>query len=214
MQVLLNQSAWLSAPAYFFAAYAWALLALFVGYSLGTFVWGKLLAGPCQRALGHNPPLHAHLCRALAVGLCALLQFAIGWLPLLLESRVDSIAIADWGLGMVMLGSITGCVYPLMGRLGGGTGLCVALGALLGVSTIVALLVVASWLALLLYNRTPAVATLLCLLLAPIYLLVCGESWTWVAYACVAGLLLGWVQRQLLCAALKKSAPPIGRLLK
>jgi glycerol-3-phosphate acyltransferase PlsY len=82
----------------------------------------------------------------------------------------QSLAISDAGLGAVGLAAFLGHLYPVFFGFKGGKGVATAFGVLLGLSWIVGLAVLATWLIMAFLFRYSSLAALIATALAPFYI--------------------------------------------
>jgi glycerol-3-phosphate acyltransferase PlsY len=138
-----------------------------------------------------------------------LLDAAKGWLPVVLVKWFGKPYGLDEGtVAMVGLAAFLGHLYPVYFKFVGGKGVATALGVLLGVSGILGLATVLTWVIMAYFFRYSSLASLTAALFAPVYY-VFGDGVAW--YMSTEILMAISVMSLLL---IYRHAENIGRLAK
>ena len=185
-------------------AFAYPLLATLAAYALGSLSFAVIVSRAMglsdPRTFGSKNPGATNVLRSgskLAAIATLLLDAAKGWLPLALVQWVG----APYGLGagtlaLVALAAFLGHLYPVFFRFKGGKGVATALGVVVGVSPLLGLAVLASFVIVVFFSRYVSLASLVAAVFAPVYYLF-GDGVAWVAdrevllsMAVMAGLLV------------------------
>jgi len=119
-------------------------------------------------------------------------DFLKGLLPVLLACWAGLEAV---GLALTALAAFLGHLYPIFFGFEGGKGVATAFGAILGLSWLVALAVLATWLLVAFVARTSSLSALTAAVLAPIYSWWFGLPGAQSAVILVMALLLIWRHR-------------------
>jgi acyl phosphate:glycerol-3-phosphate acyltransferase len=183
------------------------IMGILVAYLLGSIssaiVVSYLLRLPDPRTTGSGNPGATNVLRAgskLGAALTLIGDVAKGWLPVFIVMQLGFYP--GWMIGLVGLAAFLGHLYPLYFGFKGGKGVATALGVILAISPLTALLVIATWLLVAVILRYSSLAALVAALAAPIYLaFVYPDPWL-VTALCVMTLFLyarhyGNIQRLL-----------------
>jgi len=183
-------------------------LAAFAAYLIGSLSFAVLvsrsmgLADP--RSYGSGNPGATNVLRSgskKAAIATLLLDAAKGWLPVFVVRvfgpawGLDDTAVAAAGLAAFL-----GHLYPVFFRFQGGKGVATALGVLLGISPLLGLATLLTWLIVAVFFRYSSLAALVAAVFAPFYL-VLGAGLAWprstavIAAVSVMALLLVWRHR-------------------
>ena len=171
------------------------------GYLIGSvssaIVVSALLRLPDPRTSGSRNPGATNVLR-LGSKIGALLtlvgDIAKGLLPVL----AVSCWISDHGLLLVAtgLGAFLGHLFPLYFKLAGGKGVATALGVVLAIQPLVALMQIATWLLVALVFRYSSLAALVTAVATPFYLWLAGDETSFIVLGAVLAVLLFWRHRQ------------------
>jgi glycerol-3-phosphate acyltransferase PlsY len=164
--------------AYFIGA---VLLAYLIGSLSFAVIVSKAFGLQDPRSYGSKNPGATNVLRSgskKAAVATLLLDAFKGWLPVVLVKWFGG----DYGLGdgtvaAVALAAFLGHLYPVFFRFKGGKGVATAAGVLLGVSWILGLAVLATWLLVAYVSRYSSLAALAAAVLAPAYYLLCDGAY-------------------------------------
>ncbi len=152
-------------------------LFVIVAYLLGSIpfalVSSKLFGLADPRTYGSKNPGATNVLRSgnklaallTLVGDAAKGWFAV-WLAFLFESQFQ---VGQAGMAGVCIAVFLGHLFPIFARFKGGKGVATALGVLLGISPLLGLVVLATWLCVALLTRYSSLSALISAILAPIY---------------------------------------------
>ncbi len=126
-----------------------------------------------------------------------LLDAIKGWLPVaLVKWYGQPYGLEEGTLALVGLAAFLGHLFPVFFRFVGGKGVATALGVLVGISGVLGLATVATWLLIAYFFRYSSLASLVAALFAPVYY-VFGDGAAWaldgrimVAVVVMSGLLI------------------------
>jgi len=154
--------------------------------------------------------------KAAAVATLVLDAFK-GWLPVVLVQWFGApFGLGDGTLALVGLAAFLGHLYPVFFQFKGGKGVATAAGVLLGVSWVLGLATLGTWLIVAFFSRYSSLASLAAALFAPFfYLLGDGAAWytdKWIAAAVVLiSLLLVYRHRENINKLLSGTESRLGR---
>lgn len=162
------------------------LLAYLIGSISTAILVSRLLGLPDPRHSGSGNPGATNVLRLggkLPAALTLLGDILKGWLPVLVFLQLDYLPSAM--IALIGLAAFLGHLYPLYFEFKGGKGVATAVGVVLAISPITALLLIATWLITAAAFRYSSLAALVAALAAPIYLsLVAPDPWL-VAMLCI-----------------------------
>ena len=171
------------------------------GYLIGSvssaIVVSALLRLPDPRTSGSRNPGATNVLR-LGSKIGALLtlvgDIAKGLLPVL----AVSCWISDHALllAAIGLGAFLGHLFPLYFKFAGGKGVATALGVVLAIHPLVALMQIATWLLVALVFRYSSLAALVTAAATPLYLWFAGDEISFILLGVVLAALLFWRHRQ------------------
>ena len=171
------------------------------GYLIGSvssaIVVSALLRLPDPRTSGSRNPGATNVLR-LGSKIGALLtlvgDIAKGLLPVL----AVSCWISDHALLLAAtgLGAFLGHLFPLYFKFTGGKGVATALGVVLAIHPLVALIQIATWLLVALVFRYSSLAALVTAAATPLYLWLAGDETSFIVLGAVLAVLLVWRHRQ------------------
>ncbi|OGT33537.1 MAG: glycerol-3-phosphate acyltransferase [Gammaproteobacteria bacterium RIFCSPHIGHO2_02_FULL_39_13] len=101
---------------------------------------------------------------------------------------------AFW-LGIVAFAAVVGHIFPLYFGFKGGKGVATAVGAILGLSFISGILVAAAWAAVAFIVRYSSLASLVAIILAPIFLLLFAKAAFFIPAVLIAALVI-WKHKE------------------
>ena len=166
--------------------YAYAIGATLLAYLLGSLsfavIVSKLMGLSDPRSYGSKNPGATKVLRSgskPAAIATLLLDGLKGWLPVVLVKWFG----ADYGLGdgtMAAVGfaAFLGHLYPVFFQFKGGKGVATAAGVLLGVSWILGVATLATWVIIAFFSRYSSLASLVSAAFAPLYYLF-GDREAW-----------------------------------
>lgn len=177
--------------------YLYASVAVMLAYLLGSLSFAVIVSR-CMglkdpRSYGSNNPGATNVLRSgskLAAVATLLLDGLKGWLPVVLIKWFGhDHGLGDGTLAAVGLAAFLGHLYPVFFQFKGGKGVATAAGVLLGVSWVLGLATLATWLMVAFFSRYSSLAALAAAVFAPFfYLLGDGTAWyadKWIAAALV-----------------------------
>ena len=171
------------------------------GYLIGSvssaIVVSTLLRLPDPRALGSQNPGATNVLR-LGSKIGALLTLAGDIAKGLLPVFAVSCWISDQTLLLAAtgLGAFLGHLFPLYFKFTGGKGVATALGVVLAIHPLVALIQIATWLLVALVFRYSSLAALVTAAVTPLYLWLAGDETSFTVLGAVLAVLLFWRHRQ------------------
>lgn len=166
--------------------YAYSLCATLLAYLLGSLsfavIVSKVLGLSDPRSYGSKNPGATNVLRSgskVAAVATLLLDGLKGWLPVVLVKWFGS----DYGLGdgtvaAVGLAAFLGHLYPVFFQFKGGKGVATAAGVLLGISWVLGLATLATWLIVAFFSRYSSLASLAAAVFAPLFYLL-GDRGAW-----------------------------------
>ena len=191
-------------------------IAALAGYLIGSLSFAVIVSRVMglndPRTFGSKNPGATNVLRSgskTAAIVTLLLDAAKGWLPVLLVKWFGKPYGLDEGtVAMVGLAAFVGHLYPVFFKFVGGKGVATALGVLLGISGILGLATVLTWVIMAYFFRYSSLASLTAALFAPLYY-VFGNGVAW--YMSTEILLAISIMSLLL---IYRHAENIGRLAK
>ena len=166
--------------------YAYSTLAVFAAYLIGSLsfavIVSRLMGLNDPRSYGSKNPGATNVLRSgnKAAAVTTLLLDALkGWLPVVLVKWLG----ADYGLGggtvaAVGLAAFLGHLYPVFFKFKGGKGVATAAGVLIGISWVLGLATLATWLIVAYFSRYSSLASLAAAVFSPLYYLF-GDRAAW-----------------------------------
>ncbi|EJL86338.1 acyl-phosphate glycerol 3-phosphate acyltransferase [Polaromonas sp. CF318] len=166
--------------------YIYSIVATLLAYLLGSLsfavIVSKLMGLSDPRSYGSKNPGATNVLRSgskPAAIATLLLDGLKGWLPVVLVKWFG----ADYGLGdgtvaAVGFAAFLGHLYPVFFQFKGGKGVATAAGVLLGVSWILGLATLATWVIIAFFSRYSSLASLVSAAFAPLYYLF-GDREAW-----------------------------------
>jgi glycerol-3-phosphate acyltransferase PlsY len=166
--------------------YAYSIGATLLAYLLGSLsfavIVSKLMGLSDPRSYGSKNPGATNVLRSgskPAAVATLLLDGLKGWLPVVLVKWFG----ADYGLGdgtvaAVGFAAFLGHLYPVFFQFKGGKGVATAAGVLLGVSWILGLATLLTWVIIAFFSRYSSLASLVSAVFAPLYYLF-GDREAW-----------------------------------
>jgi glycerol-3-phosphate acyltransferase PlsY len=179
-------------------------LATVAAYLVGSLSFAVIVSGVMglndPRTYGSKNPGATNVLRSgskVAAVATLLLDAIKGWLPVVLVKWYGQpYGLEDGTLAMVGLAAFLGHLFPVFFRFVGGKGVATALGVLMGISGVLGLATVATWLLIAYFFRYSSLASLVAALFAPVYY-VFGDGAAWamdkrimLAVVVMSGLLI------------------------
>ena len=167
-------------------AFAYAIAAVLAAYLIGSLsfavIVSRLMGLNDPRSYGSKNPGATNVLRSgnKAAAVATLLLDALkGWLPVMLVKWLG----ADYGLGggtvaAVGLAAFLGHLYPVFFSFKGGKGVATAAGVLIGISWVLGLATLATWLIVAYFSRYSSLASLAAAVFSPLYYLF-GDRAAW-----------------------------------
>ena len=166
--------------------YAYSIAAVLLAYLIGSLsfavIVSRLMGLHDPRSYGSKNPGATNVLRSgnKAAAVATLLLDALkGWLPVVLVKWLG----ADYGLGggtvaAVGLAAFLGHLYPVFFSFKGGKGVATAAGVLIGISWVLGLATLATWLIVAYFSRYSSLASLAAAVFSPLYYLF-GDRAAW-----------------------------------
>ena len=166
--------------------YAYSIAATLLAYLLGSLsfavIVSRMVGLSDPRSYGSKNPGATNVLRSgnKAAAVATLLLDALkGWLPVVLVKWFGG----DYGLGdgtvaAVGLAAFLGHLYPVFFQFKGGKGVATAAGVLLGVSWLLGLATLLTWVIVAFFSRYSSLASLAAAVFAPLYYLF-GDREAW-----------------------------------
>ena len=166
--------------------YVYSIAAVIAAYLIGSLsfavIVSRLMGLNDPRSYGSKNPGATNVLRSgnKAAAVATLLLDALkGWLPVVLVKWLG----ADYGLGggtvaAVGLAAFLGHLYPVFFGFKGGKGVATAAGVLIGVSWVLGLATLATWLIVAYFSRYSSLASLAAAVFSPLYYLF-GDRAAW-----------------------------------
>ena len=155
-----------------------ALAAYLIGSLSFAVIVSRVMGLNDPRTFGSKNPGATNVLRSgsKSAAIATLLLDAIkGWLPVMLVKWYGPPYGLDEGtVALVGLAAFLGHLYPVFFRFVGGKGVATALGVLMGVSWILGLATIATWLIMAFFFRFSSLASLTAAVFAPVYYLFGG----------------------------------------
>ena len=166
--------------------YAYPIAAVLLAYLMGSLSFAVIVSRAMglsdPRSYGSKNPGATNVLRSgnKAAAVATLLLDALkGWLPVVLVKWFG----ADYGLGdgtvaAVGLAAFVGHLYPVFFKFKGGKGVATAAGVLLGISWVLGLATLATWLIVAFFSRFSSLASMAAAVFSPLYYLF-GDRTAW-----------------------------------
>ncbi len=166
--------------------YAYATLAVLAAYLIGSLSFAVIVSRVMglndPRSYGSKNPGATNVLRSgskAAAVVTLLLDALKGWLPVVLVKWLG----VDYGLGggtvaAVGLAAFIGHLYPVFFKFKGGKGVATAAGVLIGISWVLGLATLATWVIVAYFSRYSSLASLAAAVFSPLYYLF-GDRAAW-----------------------------------
>ena len=190
--------------------------AAIVGYLIGSLsfavIVSRVMGLDDPRTFGSKNPGATNVLRSGSKGAAIatlLLDAAKGWFPVaLVQWFGQPYGLGEGTMALVGLAAFIGHLYPVFFKFVGGKGVATALGVLMGVSWILGLATMATWLIMAYFFRFSSLASLTAAVFAPVYYIF-GDGTAWYMNK---GVLLSLAVMSLLL--IYRHAENLGRLAK
>jgi len=184
--------------------YAYTIGATLLAYLLGSLSFAVIVSRAMglkdPRSFGSKNPGATNVLRSgskAAAAVTLLLDGLKGWLPVVLVKWFGSAyGLGDGSVALVGLAAFLGHLYPVFFHFKGGKGVATAAGVLLGISWLLGLATLATWLIVAYFSRYSSLASLAAAVFAPLFYLL-GDRAAWyvdkgiaVALVAISALLL------------------------
>ena len=178
----------------------YTVLFVIAAYLLGSIsfalVSSRLFGLAEPRTYGSKNPGATNVLRSgnkLAALLTLVGDAAKGWLAVWLAFLYGGqFQVGQTGIACVCIAVFLGHLFPVFARFRGGKGVATALGVLLGISPLLGLAVLATWLCVALLTRYSSLSALVSAVLAPIYYgLLYGFNLYFAAIVVISAFLIG-----------------------
>ena len=178
----------------------YTVLFVIAAYLLGSIsfalVSSRLFGLADPRTYGSKNPGATNVLRSgnkLAALLTLVGDAAKGWLAVWLAFLYGGqFQVGQTGIACVCIAVFLGHLFPVFARFRGGKGVATALGVLLGISPLLGLAVLATWLCVALLSRYSSLSALVSAVLAPIYYgLLYGFNLYFAAIVVISAFLIG-----------------------
>jgi glycerol-3-phosphate acyltransferase PlsY len=177
--------------------YAYSFGAVLLAYLLGSLsfavIVSKAMGLKDPRSFGSKNPGATNVLRSgskVAAVATLLLDGLKGWLPVVLVKWLGS----DYGLGdgtvaAAGLAAFLGHLYPVFFQFKGGKGVATAAGVVLGISWVMGLATLATWLIVAFFSRYSSLASLAAAVFAPLFYLL-GDRGAWYVDKSIMAMLV------------------------
>ena len=155
----------------------------------------RLLGLPDPRGYGSGNPGATNVLRGGGKKAAAVVLFGDmlkGLVPVLIAKAVGA---AEMVVGLTGLAAFIGHLYPVFFNFQGGKGVATALGVLLGLSPLVGLAAVGTWLVIAVVFRYSSLSALVAAVLVPLYMAWLAPVSVWVASTLLMSAMLLWRHR-------------------
>ena len=157
-----------------------SLIAIIIAYLLGSIstaiVLAKIMKTPDPRTEGSGNAGATNVLR-VAGKQQAIMVLVGDTLKGLIAVWIGHIlAVTPFMLGMVAFAAVIGHIFPLYFGFKGGKGVATSIGTILGLSFMTGILVAAAWGAIAFVTRYSSLASIIAVILAPVFLLIFGHG--------------------------------------
>lgn len=171
-----------------------AIIAILIAYLLGSLsgsiILSKLTQTPDPRTQGSGNAGATNVLRTLGKQQ-ALVVLAFDVLKGLIAVWIGHLFhLHNFVLGLVAVAAVIGHVFPLYFKFQGGKGVATAVGATAGLSFIAGILMGAAWLAIAFALRYSSLASLIAVILAPVFLLIFSKAAYFIPAILIAALVV------------------------
>ncbi len=199
------------------------LIATIAGYLIGSLSFAVIVSRVMglndPRTYGSKNPGATNVLRSgskPAAVITLLLDALKGWLPVVLVKLYGKpYGLEDGTVAMVGLAAFLGHLFPVFFRFVGGKGVATALGVLVGISGVLGLATMATWVIIAYFFRYSSLASLMAAVFAPVYY-VFGSGLAWyfeksiMLAVSIMSLLLIWRHADNISRLLKGTESKLG----
>ena len=200
------------------------VLATVAAYLMGSLSFAVIVSSVMglndPRTYGSKNPGATNVLRSgskAAAVVTLLLDALKGWLPVVLVRWYGKpFGLDDGTVAMVGLAAFLGHLYPVFFRFVGGKGVATALGVLMGISAVLGLATLVTWVVIAFFFRYSSLASLVAAVFAPVYYLF-GDGAAWymdgrilVAVVVMSGLLV-WRHAENISRLIKGTESRLGK---
>lgn len=157
-----------------------SIIALIIAYLLGSLstsvILSKLLNTPDPRTQGSKNAGATNTLRTAGKKQAALVligDILKGFIAVLIG---HALGIHHFALGLVALAAVIGHVFPVFFNFKGGKGVATAVGSIFGLSLLAGTLTAAVWILIAYLSKYASLASLIAVILAPLFLLFFGQA--------------------------------------
>jgi glycerol-3-phosphate acyltransferase PlsY len=200
------------------------VLATVAAYLMGSLSFAVIVSSVMglndPRTYGSKNPGATNVLRSgskAAAVVTLLLDALKGWLPVVLVRWYGKpYGLDDGTVAMVGLAAFLGHLYPVFFRFVGGKGVATALGVLMGISAVLGLATLVTWVVIAFFFRYSSLASLVAAVFAPVYYLF-GDGAAWymdgrilLAVVVMSGLLV-WRHAENISRLMKGTESRLGK---
>jgi glycerol-3-phosphate acyltransferase PlsY len=200
------------------------VLATVAAYLMGSLSFAVIVSSVMglndPRTYGSKNPGATNVLRSgskAAAVVTLLLDALKGWLPVVLVRWYGKpYGLDDGTVAMVGLAAFLGHLYPVFFRFVGGKGVATALGVLMGISAVLGLATLVTWVVIAFFFRYSSLASLVAAVFAPVYYLF-GDGAAWymdgrilLAVVVMSGLLV-WRHAENISRLIKGTESRLGK---
>lgn len=171
-----------------------SLIAIIIAYLLGSvstaILISKILKTPDPRTAGSGNAGATNILRIAGKQQAAIVLAGDAAKGLIAVWFGHLLNVQGFMLGMVGFAAVVGHVFPLYFGFKGGKGVATAIGAVLGLSLISGILMAAAWGAVAFTMRYASLASLVAVVLAPVFLLIFAKAAFFMPAALIAALIV------------------------
>lgn len=186
------------------------LLAYLAGSVSTAIIVCRLMKLPDPRSEGSGNPGATNVLRVggkKAAALTLIGDALKGFIPVLIANLIDATPLI---VGLTALGAVLGHLYPVFFGFKGGKGVATSFGSLFGISSVVGLLTVTTWLAFSLTFRISSLAALGSLLFMPLFIWFTTQKGVLVICGALIAALVYVRHQSNIARLLKGQEPKIG----
>lgn len=187
------------------------IAAYFIGSISAAIIVCKIMGLPDPRTEGSGNPGATNVLRVggkTAAGITLAGDALKGFVPVFIANLLGATPLI---IGLTAIAAVLGHLYPVFFQFKGGKGVATSFGAIFGVTWLVGLLTVATWLLLSFAFRISSLAALGSLLALPLFLWLVTKSAALVACGLVIAILVFIRHHANIARLLKGEEPKIGK---
>lgn len=176
-----------------------SIIAIIIAYLLGSvscaIIISKIYKTPDPRAEGSGNAGATNVLRIAGKQQAAMVLIGDTLKGLIAVLIGHLFHVTGFALGLVGLAAVVGHVFPLYFGFKGGKGVATAIGAVLGLSLISGILMIAAWGAIAFTTRYSSLASIITVILAPVFLLIFAKAAFFIPAAAMAALIV-WKHKE------------------